>query len=132
MPHIANYLKIEPITRVVVDSPESETATPNPFNTIYPFIKKEQIYNVDTFVANGSLDSTQKGYLTPNKYDGSIIITSTVQNLWGKGLPIPKEDLVIGILNKRYGVKNMTLSPQKGITIYVYRFKNGKDGNQDH
>jgi hypothetical protein len=130
LPKLIKDLRIQPITRVVVDNPEIKNsdgteATPNPFNTIYPFIIRKQIEDVDM------PRYAQFGNLTPSNNDGSIIIVSTVQNLWGKDdnkdtYKTPRDDKVIGILNKKYGIREMTISPQKGRTIYVYRYdKNG-------
>ena len=107
----------EPVTRVVVRDPSSVSETPNPFDTIYPFIVFNGILDVQLVV--GPLTDPARWLST----FGSTIICWDCEGMWGpktNGVR-PTAPVAGSILDHLSSVKlTGDEYPQKAETLYAF------------
>lgn len=112
---------LNPVSEVVAKDPrlpDPNTATPNPFDTILPFIQSQKIMSVKL---NNDTSSVINGLDTSN--NDSVIISYDRENLWGKSSDhTAQNNSIIYQINKIYGIDNNTVKgpPYKCIDMYVY------------
>ena len=139
LPNLIERLGGSPIDRVMADSKwrpyNSMDGTSNPIDTVLPLLKTFTEERADSLkldivvkeVEDGSVNPWMTddvlNRLTPGDQEGTVVITSTVQNLWNLNKDAPSFDpngSVLGKLNKAYDVVFNPIRPVKGTTIYVY------------
>jgi len=124
LPNLIESLGGSPIDRVMADSKwrsyqyGQTDGTSNPIDTVLPLletltkertdppklkldivVKEEKDGSVNPWMTDAVLNR-----LTPGDQEGTVVITSTVQNLWDVEKESLKYDSVLGRLNEKYGL----------------------------
>lgn len=121
LPEFVHDLDISPITRVITKDPKT---TPNPFDTILPFIMAQNITDVRL---PSTLDGIKNSQLFPD--DTSVLVCFDAEVLWspkvnGKRPPKPNSESLLHYVNKAYEIDtDIPGPPEEGRTIYIYRGK---------
>lgn len=126
LPKLVSDLGIADVGRVIAKDPRPDGATPNPFDTIYPFIARTGVKDVRL----PSEAAAAKGDVFPNDATGSIVVSFDVEGLWspkqsdGSRTRQPDSNSLLHFLNDKYNIDgDMAGPPRKGKTMYVYRGK---------
>ena len=102
------------LQKLLLLDPRPRGNTPNPFDTIFPFINTSNVRNVQLLT-----NIPSKSDLTPT--DGSIVVCWDREGLWGdSNSPVPNNHTILSKLSSMYSVRT-TNYPVKGKTIYVYK-----------
>lgn len=121
LPKLVDDLDISAITRVITKDPRT---TPNPFDTILPFIEAQNIMDVRL---PSTLDGIKNSQLFPD--DTSVLVCFDQEVLWspkvnGKRAPKPSSESLLHYVNKAYEIDtDIPGPPEEGRTIYIYRGK---------
>ena len=120
---------IDSITRVITKDPSLLTETPNPFDTIRPFIMAQNIMDVELLPDLPTLTVIFKNNQLLPSY-GSLLICWDAEGIWGdkingKRPPVPAFNSILGMLKSTTKIDDNSY-PEKAGTIYSYT--NGKKG----
>ena len=130
LPKLVKELGISDITRIITKDPKT---TPNPFDTILPFIDSQDIMDVRL---PSTIDGIKKSNLFPD--ETSVLVCFDAETLWskkddGKRTLQPSSDSLLHFLNQAYDINDddddnhFPGPPQKGHTVYIYRSKGTMD-----
>jgi hypothetical protein len=120
--YIANK-NFAPVTRVITKDPRSLSYTPNPFDTIRPFIMSQSVKDVELIVDLNTLTPLiQNNQILPT--NGSVVICWDVEGMWGPKVnnvrPInPLSSSILGMLKSQMKIDGNNY-PQKGGTLYCF------------
>lgn len=125
-------LGISDITRVITKDPRPDKATPNPFDTVYPFIEDQKIKDVKLMTKESQVKADGSG-LFPDKT--SVLVCWDQEGLWspkvsgGGRTHHPDANSILRYVNEKYEIDNNTIPgpPKKGATAYVYLGKGEMD-----
>ena len=130
IPDLVNNLGVAKITKAIIFDPRPVDSAANSFQTILPFLIKNNINKVDFFIDPNVFNSISQ---TLENNDGSIIVAANHEVLWEANTsavdaPHPINGSILNILGKIYNINNNNIpNPVRGKTIYVFSNPNKMD-----
>lgn len=139
LPELVDSTNGRPISRIMVDSYARKSnayGTPNPLDTVLPFILDTQTaptrthLDIDLVVrAENAQDADAwnhenvKGRLKPLSGEGSVLIASTGQGIWAKGDHRENPPNILDMLNSLYGLDDKKVM-ESGTEVEYLESKN--------
>ena len=130
LPEVVHGLGVAHITKAIIFDPRPVDSAANSFQTILPFLIKNDIQKVDFFTDPNVFNNISQ---TLENNDGSIIVAANHEVLWEantgvEGAPHPINGSILNILGKIYNINNNNIpNPVRGKTIYVFSNPNKMD-----
>ncbi len=122
LPQMMNTLGLSPISKVIVKEPpianNNYQGTPNPFDTVLPFIQQNQIKNV-TFSSKKYLEDNDFPDL--NYESGSVLIVWDREGMYGTYGQTIDPNSVLAKMNKKNNINYSIPFPTlEDYVVYVY------------
>jgi hypothetical protein len=130
LPEVVHGLGVAHITKAIIFDPRPVDSAANSFQTILPFLIKNDIQKVDFFTDPNVFNNISQ---TLENNDGSIIVAANHEVLWEantgvEGAQHPINGSILNILGKIYNINNNNIpNPVRGKTIYVFSNPNKMD-----